>query len=442
LLNFSKKTIYTSLLSCFWDIFAVLKNEVSPIAKSSLFKNTFFGLLVLMCIKSAAYSQQSVDITQALIQQGFRNVKVYPDSSNLIISFENDRYRFLPDAILKSEQTIRPFLSEKQNVLIIIQKLSIPVFQFRIHNFPDSISDNNVSSRFSDFDTNISNNWKKIKKIKSLNSSLGRINIFVKPEINWQIGNYKYPFRFLINLVPTIQTSLWKGMFLNAQMIIPTVDNHYTNNYKYIRPGIISVNQIFRLPQQSFVSITAGLFSDFRYGTSVQLAKYFFKGRCMIEGTANYTGYGTYLNHGGTDIYLNKYYEPSLVIAPLSYLNFNGAVNFFIPRYQLFARASYGTWLYYQKVSEVMITRKFNEVSLGFIFQDFGGKNNFGISLTLPLYPYKYFFNKKISIRPSESINFSYFAKNNYAYDFRTGWTMKALYEDFHPLFARKSISY
>lgn len=438
--NFLKKSSNRPNHSHFWDIFVLSPHHPITGKIRILLFYTFFGLLALLCRPHQLRSQNISEIATALAREGFRNIQISDSTGPLVIAFENDRYRFLPDALYKASQVLNPLIPENRPYKIVVLKTAIPIFSLENNRLSISFStDSSQKGPVSSTQFVSASEWKKIKKQTRINSTFGNIELVIEPEFNWQIGNYKYPFRYLLNLMPTVQTSLWKGMNLQAQFIIPTLDGHFTNNYKYFRPGIISLHQLFRLPWQSFMNVSAGLYSDFRYGTSLTAGIFLFGGHLMLEGNFHYTGYGTYLNHGGTDIYQNVYYRPTFVLAPLSYTNYQAAANIFIPQFDIFSRISHGRWLYFQTVTELQVYRKFGEVSLGFVFYDFGDYNNFGFTLNLPLYPYKYPFNKKFRVRTFDSMNFSYLAKNNFAYDFRTGWAMKSFFEDFNPRYVRNT---
>jgi hypothetical protein len=197
----------------------------------------------------------------------------------------------------------------------------------------------------------------------------------------------------MVSISPIVQASLWKGSLLSAQVFIPI---HNELQYPYeskLRLETATINQLFRLPKDLFVYSSAGLFAftnDIghnnyfqRYGVSVDIRKYFGKGRVSAGLTAGYTGMMSL-----SDGYLNYYPEKTMA-------NFAFFGEYRESRYDFNTKITAGKFLYDDYAVKLEVSRQFHEINLSF----FAIKSNLkspgengtvgGIALAIPIAPRK-----------------------------------------------------
>jgi hypothetical protein len=133
--------------------------------------------------------------------------------------------------------------------------------------------------------------WELVKGKERKNSSLYKVDLVVYPMFSFKNGRLSVPYQVRFNVNPTIETSLWKGGRVTAQLVIPVV-NDFGYKYDDVRPGYLTVSQTVRLPYNIFVTGTAGCFSGNRNGFDVNV-EYFPKLKDFwFDARASYTWFG------------------------------------------------------------------------------------------------------------------------------------------------------
>ncbi|MCX6257649.1 MAG: YjbH domain-containing protein [Bacteroidia bacterium] len=395
------------------------------------------------------------NVTNILTSYGFRNVAVCIDNSQVIITYENYDYRFEPDALHGLIGLVLPEASKYagcSNLIIIVQRqqtpflcVSIPADRF--HFFLQSDNSPEDVSQYITSCSNVEEYWKIIKQVPVTNTLISNFDISIEPQIGLQLGDYKYPFKYEFNLLPEITTSLWKGMSLKYQLIVPVFRNHFVDESYYVRPGLVTLNQLFRLPYHTISNMTLGYFTQNRYGADIELGRYFFRDRLFIILEGGITGMGTYLKKGSVitrdsaGIPVNETIRNAeFRYSAIDYFNCRATLNYWLPRYDLNAAVSYGRYLYYQDVCEVSFTRCFDEYifSIRALYVD--NAYNFGFGLSIPLYPAKYKSNKKLRIRPFNNISYLYYVKNEFAYLQDTGTNFEGWIKYFNPYYVKNQL--
>ena len=112
---------------------------------------------------------------------------------------------------------------------------------------------------------NLGKNWRQATKGKKKNGSLFKVDIVVYPELYFKNVVITQIYQVLFNLSPAIEVSLWKGMKLTAQMILPIYNDGYPNGYKKVRPGFVELAQSVRLPYNTFARLAIGHFNNDRF---------------------------------------------------------------------------------------------------------------------------------------------------------------------------------
>ena len=127
-----------------------------------------------------------------------------------------------------------------------------------------------VSRRDWDVSYSLGNSWKKADKVKRKNSSLFKVDVVIYPELSLKNLIITQIYQALFNLSPAVEVSLWKGMKLTAQIVVPIYNDGYPYLYDKVHPGFIGISQKLRLPYNIWGTFTIGHFSSERYGLDFQ----------------------------------------------------------------------------------------------------------------------------------------------------------------------------
>ncbi|MDH7603981.1 MAG: YjbH domain-containing protein [Melioribacter sp.] len=340
-------------------------------------------------------------IVDLLTQKGFENVYVRIDSSKLFILFENRIYRYNVEALRKVMNILSEFNEIKMIELIVMQN-KVPLISFEYNNEDyqkyqkgiinsEQLEDRITASYYID---------KELLKEKFLfkNESDYRFDLVLNPGFRGQFGDYSNPVRAQINFIPEINTTLWKGMNIVTQMLIP-IYNEFPGEGDYVRPGIISLNQNFRLPENYFLSSSVGYFTENRYGFDLSIKKIFYNGNLITGVNTGYTGYMSVMNK---KIFYSDLY--------LWTINMN--VEYRINKYDLTIGITAGKFLYGDKSIRIDINRQFGEIEIGFFAVRSSNKqSNGGFNFSIPLFPSSYSYPSIIRIRTAESFRWEYRVK-------------------------------
>ncbi|MCF8371433.1 MAG: YjbH domain-containing protein [Bacteroidales bacterium] len=407
-----------------------------------IYKLAFFVILFIHLSATAfeVCAQESYpSLIQTLRNEGYRNIKVMSDEGNLIVAFENNVYRFEIEAIAKALSIVGNHCGTHTNIILLIQKLQVPIAEITVPVTQlKALQEKAISSE--EFKNSLqiaysgSKYWNKIRSFDSSNKSTFDLDFVVEPKIGFQLGNYDYPFRYQIRLLPAFETSLWKGQKFKAQMSVPIYSHHVDTN-KFVSPHIISFEQNIRLAKGLYSKLTAGWFTEKRYGLDAEIVKYFFDGRLNIRGNIGYTGYMLFTGRRSFELYdtayvtadttivynYKKYSRPTIEYGSLDYFQYFLNLEYRLSKYDMAINVGYGKYLFENKAYTIDIYRNFNEYILGFQAHFSETGNNYGFHISIPLWPEPYFKNKKIRIRPSKYINYSYLATRDYVNTYEAG---------------------
>jgi hypothetical protein len=337
-----------------------------------------------------------------LIENGFENVSVILADRRAILTYENRMYRDEIRAAKEVMALLAPQVEGKESITLIPQNRKIPLVVITIP------ADEKLASAI-DVSLDVDSIWGKIQCTQKANSSSYKFDIVVHPQFKAQFGDHDDPVESQINLAPEIKMTLWKGMSLSAQLIIP-LQNELGGDGDYWRPGLLTINQTFRLPRNTFVSATMGYFTQHRYGTDLEIKKYFANGRWLIGANVGYTGYDSYLKgvwyYAGLDV-LTAFFNAEYRVA----------------QYDLSLRATYGKFLYGDRGWRFDILRQFGEVEIGFFALKTERGHNGGFNFSIPIFPPKYLPTGPGRISPAKAFPWEYRYKGlpNDGIQYKTG---------------------
>lgn len=350
--------------------------------------------------------QTGEDVVSALVKMGFENVGCTEYDKERVYTIQNSAYRLQGVGIAKAVDVIQNMgLPEDKSCRIIVLDNNVP--QISLCYRPtesDSLSEATRQGWNVSYD--LGGAWKQARKIKKANSSLFKVDIVVYPELSLKNLVITQVYQVLFNLSPAIEVSLWKGMTLTAQMVIPIYNDGYPTHLNKVHPGFVGLSQKARLPYNIWGTLTVGHFSSERYGVDLQfIHRSIWDERFSLSGRIGYTGSGYwdgFTMHYGT----RKRWTWSL------------GAGFYWPRYNVETMMKVEQYLLGEKGVRVDMIRHFRYASIGFFaMKAKGAKSNGGFRFQIALPPYKYKRHGYIPhITPSENMGMAYNAGNEQYY--------------------------
>lgn len=362
-------------------------------------------------------------IENLLIQEGFQSVGAKFNSNKLIVTYENRRYRLEALAIEKIATLIQSEnLQDIDTLILVTQKFNIPIISTTYLLSSDSASFLHTQQKIAPTEKNFKNQLK--------NKGNYRLELEVKPQLRLALGGFPDPVVHQINLIPQLHFYLWKGARFSFQTIIPISNEFETPTEKYVRPGIVQLEQRFRLPAQTYIGLTAGYFTKNRYGGLAEVGKYFFNGNLLLRAQAGYTGLAVYEK------------EPDKVwkISRPDYLDYQFGADYYFKKWNVIASVDYAKTLFGQTMLRGSVLKYFKEVNIGFFAFKTERGLNYGLNCAIPLFPKKYFKPGFFSIRPSRALDYTYHGTQNYVTQYRSIQDLKIFMQRLEPFFINQQI--
>ena len=368
----------------------------------------FFILFLVINTIGYGYDNSTIkeNLLRKLINNGFENIRVKVDEQTVIIAYENRVYRFDVEAIKEVLKIVVPELNDQQKIILIPENRKIPIVSVETlvtdcKNYIDSkITGKEFAENLKiDFDTD--KIYSELQEVEIENSSSFRFDIAVRPQLNFEFGPYTKPVISQINIVPELKTSWWKGMNFNYELIVPVV-NEFGTRGDSVRPGIVTMNQVIRFPNNYFVSSSAGFFTQNRYGFDLEVKKYTLNGDLNFGLNFGLTSIASFT--GMTRLY---YYDAFTWTGSLS-------CEYRVSKYNLTLGLTAGKFLLGDKSIRFDINREFGEIEIGFFaIRSRDGISNGGINISIPLFPSHYWKPGFVRLRTNENFFLSYLVKSN-----------------------------
>lgn len=349
------------------------------------------------------------------INHGFENVSITKDSANIIVTLELSAWKLKGEALKKAIELSQ---GKDKNYKFIITENDIPKILIAQQNGEWNVTRNTNSE------------WQKVKNNKRQNRSQFKVDLVFYPEIYLRNIKLEKMYDFLINLSPAIEMSLWRGMMIRGQVILP-IYNGYGEQFESIRPQYVTLSQEFRIGDRWFVTATGGIFNRGRWGGDIQAVHYLKNERFALKGRLGLTGpydFDNFTFNYGTPKRLTwsiggEYYYPRFN------LQFNGEVGQFIGR-------DYGV--------RGDVRRHFKHVSIGL----FGAKSNkgsfsggFNFAIALPPYTNKR--NSGVRVNTSNYFVMEYDAVNEPFYRdmYKTKPNDNRFKDELNPYYIKKTMN-
>jgi hypothetical protein len=392
----------------------------------------FFSLILLLQIKETKATEYE-NLYLWMKDSGFENIQISELNDTLILSYENRVFRHEAEAIAHLIKNIP--IPHKSTLIILPKYLNIAILQLKLDiNDLEQFRQKTILLR--NFINKIvykmdTDQYKQEGKLK--NASLFKADIFLEPKLSMQLGNYDRPIQALIEVSPTLQIHLGKGLQLKAQLMIPLYNNLKSMEDVSLRSGILNISQNFKLPDDFFVTASAGIFTYDRLGVDLKTKKYFLNGRIGLFTQMSYTTWAEFANEIN-----NPYFDKD------NYFIGRIGTEYRYAKYDLLISASYGSFLYQDKGWRFDLFRQFNQVIIGFVGIKTRDDYNAGFYLSIPLLPKKHKQINKFRIRSSRYFNWGYnFRGQTHAgKNYSTGGNIISKSREFNPYYIQNQLIY
>lgn len=314
---------------------------------------------------------------EELVSLGFENVRWIENDEERIYTIENNVYKANGVGIAKAIEVIQKNgLPTNKQCKVIVTNLNVPELSLTYQPTTNDANDK-ISSKGWQTSYEISG-WEEVKKEKLKNSSRFKVDILIYPQLSFKNLIITQIYQVLFTLNPAIEVSLWSGMKLTGQVILPVYNDGYGYLNDKIKPGFITLSQNFRLPYNIKGKATLGYFNADRYGGDVMLFYPFKDERFSLEGRMGVTGIGYW---EGFHLHYDTDFNVTWSIGG----------NFYWPRYSTLFSLKREQYLMGEKGVKFEMIRNFRYASVGFYAQKGQyAKSNGGFRFQILLPPYKY----------------------------------------------------
>ena len=361
-------------------------------------------LAVVFPLKVGAQSGDSA--VEELIKMGFENVSCTDTDQERVYVLQNTAYRLQGVGMQHAVDVIQSLgMPEDRNCRIVVLDNNIPQYSL-FYQWKSDGDEANVGRAGWDASYELGDSWQIASKTKKKNRSLNKIDIVIYPKFNFRNYTIFKIYTFLITLNPTVEISLWNGMKLTGQVIIP-IKNEYGPDYDKVQQGYITLSQDVRW-KNLFLTATVGTFNNFRWGGDLQ-ARYVFKDpRFMLDGEIAWTGSSRFENWRWKR-------------GDLKRLTWSLGGSFYWPQYNTKFDLHLQQYLLHEKGIHFSMVRYFRHAAIGFYAMkvQHAGNHGFngGFQFTVNLPPYKYKRHGYVPrVLPSQNIGIMYNAGNERTY--------------------------
>lgn len=236
------------------------------------------AVAVMLSSAPLSFGQEGFDTDKAvsdLWSEGFMNLRAVDDSSALVISLENDAYKLQASGFAKALEVIeRQSLPTDKPTEVIATKFGVPQVTMR---YDPELGKWTTTTRV--------RSWDKVRKVKPTNSSFGKVDLVVYPQLNLMNLIITQVYQSLWQINPSLEVSLWPGAKLAYQIKIPLFNDGYGQYESMVHPGVVSFSQRFRDPWNWNINgrVVLGIFSGSRFGAALELKYHFPNERFWVD---------------------------------------------------------------------------------------------------------------------------------------------------------------
>lgn len=385
-------------------------------------------------------NRSTVSISKILVKEGFQSVVVQDQDSLLFISYENRVYRFEVTAMKAIlNLLIEENITSIDKIVLIPKRWNIPIISVEISlKAYQQFQNKTISAVELSQQLNIQSHSEHIQNTAQFaptNAGNYSLELEAAPQLRLALGGYPDAVVHQLNLVPRANLYLWKGAKLTASLILPVANEFKVPEERMVRPELVTFNQYFRLPKNIYAGVSLGYFTKYRYGGNAELGKFFLNNNLLIKGKIGYTGYASYPKR----LYVDKP-EKGWQRTDLDYLDYQVSVDYRLSKWDITGGITYGKALFDKDILQVHLTRQINEMSIQLYAYHTNDGENYGVQLSLPIFPKKYWKPRRLSVRPAKQFQYNYNGTRTFVSLYENGASINDLHFQLNPSFIKNQL--
>ncbi|WP_455664878.1 hypothetical protein [Phocaeicola sp.] len=340
-------------------------------------------------------------VAEKLQQLGMENIQtVTEENGNTTIAFEDNVYRGTYRGIGKAIEAAMEGMHRGNLQMVVlnhnIPQICITLTEKEITEYKEKrITIGEVYRQMGiSYDTDEAMEVLK-KTHRTLNSSFGKVDIVIYPEVKLENSGFDQLYTYYVNLAPAVEMPLWKGAELTAQVIFPIATN-LNGQYKKIRPGVMTLSQEFYWGKTFTGRLVAGNFTNNRMGVQAEMKWRASNGRVELGAVAGGTIQSIITNNEGW--YLSRKKRMNAAVKASVYE----------PRFNLQFDVQASRYLYGDYGLRGDCTRHFGEYAIGVYGMYVDGELNGGFHFAIPLPGKKWAKNRGVRVRQADYFAMEY----------------------------------
>lgn len=339
-------------------------------------------------------------VAEKLQQLGMENIRTASVNGNTIVAFENNVYRGTYRGIGKAITAALEGVNGGELQMVVldnnIPQLCITLPEKLITEYKEKQITIAEMYRQMGISYDTEEAMRMLKKThKTINSSAGKVDVVVYPEVKLENSSFDRLYTYYVNLAPAVEMALWKGAELTAQVIFPIATN-LKGQYEKIRPGVIALAQEFYFGKGFLGRVAAGNFTNNRMGVQAEMKYRTANGRLELGAMAGSSVQSIITNNEGW--YISRKQRINAAIKASVYE----------PHFNLQFDLQASRYLYGDYGVRGDCTRHFGEYAIGVYGMYTDGEINGGFHFAIPLPGKKWSRNRGIRIRPADYFAMEY----------------------------------
>ncbi|UFH56345.1 YjbH domain-containing protein [Spirosoma sp. KNUC1025] len=250
----------------------------------------------------------------------------------------------------------------------------------------------------------------------------------IQPEFMANFGYRENPLESKTNILLQSQLYLRRGLVLNWGILFPIV-NDLDNQPLNVRPAPIFLNQFLAIAQADFMSISAGLFYNDRYGLNIQYRHSDLNKPWSFGLETGLTGFYFYP--------VNDFYYESLndflLLADVAYR---------FEKRNITLKLSGGQYMYRDRGARIDFIRQFPNVEVGLYAIKTANGSTGGFNFAIPIPPGRIAQTKRFRVRSTEEFRWEYNYSRGYNIGsrYKVGYQLDALLRQYHNRYLKSQL--
>lgn len=355
---------------------------------------------LIAILLSAGSLSLRAQVAERLQKLGMENIRTVTENGNTTIAFEDNVYRGTYRGIGKAITAAMEGMSQGNLQMVVLEnripQLCIALSERVVTEYKEKRMSIGEVYRQMEISHDTDEAMEILKGTHhTLNSSAGKVDIVVYPEVKLENSSFDRLYSYYVNLAPAVEMALWKGAELTAQVVLPIATN-LNGQYKKIRPGVIALSQEFYFSKGFLGRVTAGNFTNNRMGGQAEITYRTANGRLELGAIAGGTVQSVLTDDEGW--YVSRK------------LRMNAALkaSVYEPRFNLQFEVQAARYLYGDYGVRGDCTRHFGEYAIGVYGMYTDGEINGGFHFAIPLPGKRWSRNRGVRVRQADYFALEY----------------------------------